>query len=115
MQAVLDEIIAKSETLTNDERRELIRRLQEQQNKKHLEQLESQPKSEYRKHPDPNIEWIKQNSHKYRGLHITLKDGELISTGRTTKEADLAAKAKGFTKTLWHYIPREDEEVWGGW
>ncbi|MDQ3043142.1 MAG: hypothetical protein M3R11_12340, partial [Acidobacteriota bacterium] len=83
MQAALDEIIEKTARLTIEGRRELIKRLQKQQNEKQLEELESKPKSEYGKHADPNIEWMKQNSQKYRGLHITLKDGELISTGRT--------------------------------
>lgn len=115
--AIFDEIIEKSAELTIEERRELVRLLQEQQIKKQAEERAKKPKVTSNKDyvVSPNIEWLKENQHKYRGLHVALKDGELIATGRTTKEADLAAKAKGFNKTFWRYIPREDEEFWGGW
>lgn len=113
--AILNEIVEKVAVLTSAERGELIQLLQKQQIEKQLEESKNQPQSEYQKSPNINIEWLKQNSHKYRGLHVALKDGQLIATGRSTKEADLAAKAKGFDKTLWAYIPEENEELWGGW
>jgi len=43
--------------------------------------------------------WVRDNSHKYRGMHIALKDGEWIATGKTIKEADLKAKEKGCGKS----------------
>ena len=63
----------------------------------------------------PNTIWMRQNQHKYAGLHVALKDGELIATGKTIKEANVKAKEKGIEKPLLAYIPRNDEEVWGGW
>ncbi len=100
MQAVLDEIIEKAATITSEERQSLIKLLQEQENK---------PKTNGGKgYVSPNTVWVRDNSHKYRGMHIALKDGELIATGKTIKEADLKAKEKGVKNPLLHYIPAED-------
>jgi hypothetical protein len=44
-----------------------------------------------------------------------LKDGELIAFGNTIKEADLGAKEKGVRNAMLTYLPRENEELWGGW
>jgi len=115
--ALLNEIVEKAAGLTNAERRELIQLLQEQEIKKQSEERERKLKPSGNNNfiIHPNTAWLKENSHKYRGLYVALKDGELIATGRTIKEADLAAKEKGFSKTLLHRIPGENEEVWGGW
>ena len=104
MQEVLDEVIEKVADLSDEERDELIRVLENQSKNK---------KAKYK--PSPNIEWLKKNREKYAGNYVSLKDGELIAFGKTIKEADTKAKEKGFDKTLLHYIPAEDEEVWGGW
>lgn len=106
MPAVLDEVIKKAASLDGAERRELIRRLQ-LQDKKIV--------TNKRKNPSPNIEWLKEHQAEYAGNYVALKDGQLVAFGRTIKEADMKAKEKGFSKTLLHYIPAEDEEVWGGW
>lgn len=107
MQAVLiGEMIEKAATLTSEERSELICLLQEQEKK---------IKSSDKKNPSPNIEWLKEHRAEYAGNYVALKNGRLVATGKTIKEADLKAKEKGFDKTLLHYIPAEDEEIWGGW
>lgn len=107
MQAVLDEIIEQTEQFSDAERDELIRVLQEQKNKSKTNAATG--------YVSPNTIWVRENSHKYRGLHIAIKDGELIATGKTIKEADLKAKERGVKNPLLHYIPAEGEEVWGGW
>lgn len=108
MEAVLlDEIIEKTARLTGDERRKLIRVLQEQ---------ESKPKTNGGKgNIHPNTIWIKKHHAEYAGKYVALKDGELIASGKTIKEADLKAKEKGVKNTMLTYLPREDEELWGGW
>lgn len=103
--AVLNEIVEKAAVLTCAEHRELIELLQEEEGK-----TERNGKG----FVHPNTVWVRENSHKYKGLHIALKDGELIATGRTIKEADLKAKELGVKNPLLHYIPAEGEEVWGG-
>jgi len=108
MEAVLlNEIIEKTVNLKPEERQKLIQVLQEQ---------ESEPKTKGGKgYVSPNTIWVRENSQKYKGMHIALKDGELIATGKTIKEADLKAKDRGVKNPLLHYIPAEGEEVWGGW
>ena len=107
MPAVLDEILEKTEDLTDEDRDKLIRLIQEQKKEK-----KSNGKKGY---VSPNTIWIKENRAEYAGNYVALKDGELIASGRTIKEADTKAKEKGYKKTLLHYIPAEGEEVWGGW
>ncbi len=106
MQAVLDEIVEKVPALTSEERRELIQLLQEEEKK--AEQTGG-------KNPSPNIEWLKAHRGEYAGNYVALYEGELIAFGKTIKEADTKAKAKGYKKTLLHYIPAKGEIVWGGW
>ena len=105
--AILNEIVEKVAVLTSAERRELFQLLQEQER-----ELEPTDKKGY---VSPNTIWMRENSHRYRGMHIALKDGELIAVGKTIKEADSKAKEKGVKNPLLHYIAAEDEEVWGGW
>lgn len=105
--AILDEIVEKTAELTDAERRELIRLLQKEEKK-------AKPPRK-KGYVSPNTLWIKAHHAEYAGNYVALKDGELIAVGKTIKEADLKAKEKGFAKTLLHYIPAKDEEVWGGW
>ncbi len=107
MQAVLDEIIEKVATLNDEDREQLIEVLQKQK-------IESKNNGK-KGYVSPDTIWVKENRAKYAGLHVAIKNGELIATGRTIKEANEKAKAKGVDKPLLHYIPAEDEEVWGGW
>ena len=102
--AVLNEIVEKVAVLTSAERCELIQLLQKQERK-----------TESNRKINPNIEWLKKHRAEYASSHVALKDGELIAFGRNIKEVDLKAKEKGAVKFLLHYIPAEDEEVWGGW
>jgi hypothetical protein len=106
MQTVLDEITEKFLSLSVEERKKMMRLSEEQ---------ERRIEPEYKKSVSPNIEWLKIHRAEYAGNYVALKDGELIAFGKTIKEADLRAKEKGVKKTLLHYIPAEDEEVWGGW
>ena len=107
MQAVLDEVIEKVAQFSEEERDKLFQFL--------LETKKKPPTNSAKVSINPNIEWLKKHRSEYAGNYVALKDGELIAFGRTIKEADLKAKAKGAEKTLLHYIPAEDEEVWGGW
>ena len=107
MQAVLDEIIEKTALFSNEDRDKLIQALQEQNQK-----TQSNGKKGY---VSPNTIWVKEHHAEYAGNYVALKDGELIAYGKTIKEADTKAKEKGVKNPLLHYIPAEDEEVWGGW
>ena len=103
MPSVLDEIVEKSVSLTFEERQKLIDLLHKQE-----VQTENAP-------INPNILWLRENRDKFAGKYVALLDGKLIGQGRTIKEAHLEAKASGANKPLLTYIPRENEELWGGW
>ncbi len=113
MQGLLGEIIEKVYTLTSEERRKLIRLLQKYELEKHEEERAKKQKASDKKgYLHPNTIWMKENSHKYKGLYVAVYEGKLIATGKTIKEADLAAKAKGFPRTMLHRILRDDEDAW---
>lgn len=105
MQAVLDEIIEKTAQFSDEERDKLIEVLQEQNNKS---------KNGDKGYVSPDTIWVKEHHAEYAGNYVALKDGELIAYGKTIKEADTKAREKGVKNPLLHYIPAEDEEVWGG-
>jgi len=107
MEAVLvDEIIEKVISLKPEERQKVIRALQEEERK-----IESNKK----KNPSPNIEWLKEHRNEVAGKHVALENGKLVGQGKTIREADQEAKRNGAKKPLLTYVPREDEELWGGW
>lgn len=107
MPAVLDEIVEQTKQLSDEDRDKLMQILQEQKNKP--QQTESQG------YVSPDTIWIKEHHDEYAGNYVALQDGELVAYGKTIKEADTKAKAKGVKNPLLHYIPASDEEVWGGW
>lgn len=107
MQAVLDEIIEKVAQFSDEDRDKLFQFL--------LETKKKQQANDGKGYVSPNTIWVRENSHKYKGMHVALKDGKLIAVGKTIKEADLKAKDKGVKNPLLHYIAAEGEEVWGGW
>lgn len=106
MQQVLEDVIEKVATLTDEERRELIKLLWEQ---------ESKIKLNGGKNPSPNIEWLKANRNDVSGKYVALENGKLVAKGRTLREVDQEAKRKGAKKPLLTYVAAEDEELWAGW
>ncbi len=99
MQEVLDEVIEKVATLTDEERRELMKLLREQ---------ESKIKLNGGKNPSPNIEWLKAHRNEVAGKYVALEDGKLIAKGKTLREVDREAKRKGAKKLLLTYVAAED-------
>lgn len=110
----VDEIVTKINKLPKADREELIRRLKEPANEQ-AESKASGTKGKKKGYVSPDTIWIKENSHRYRGQYVAIKDGKFIASGRTIKEADQAAKAKGVDKPLLHYVFPEGYLPFGGW
>lgn len=107
MQEVLDEVIEKIATLTEDELIKVKEAVKEQENK-------TKPKTK-KGYVSPDTIWVKENRAKYAGLHVAIKDGELIATGKTIKEANEKAKEKGIKNPRLVYLFPLDEMPFGGW
>ncbi len=111
---VYEEIESKLTSLSLDERKKLMTKLASMpipaspHSTKATNGIKKQPLH-------PNTIWIKANKHEYTGNYVALKDGKLIAHGRTIKDADQAAKAKGVNDPLLHYIFPKDHTPWGGW
>jgi hypothetical protein len=113
MSTAVDEIVTKINELKDSDRAELLSRLNE-----------SEPKNGEPKKPrmngkkgyvSPNTIWVKEHHAEYAGNYVALKNGELVAYGRTIKEADQKAKAKGVNDSLLTYLFPLDEIPWGGW
>lgn len=104
---LLDEIIEKVISLKPEDRQKVIQAVQDAERK-----TKTNGGKDF---VHPNTIWIKEHHAEYAGKHVALKDGELIAFGDTIKEADLKAKEKGVKNPMLAYLPREDEELWGGW
>ena len=63
----------------------------------------------------PNTIWVKEHHAKYAGKYVALENGELVSTGKSYPDALANAKKNGVQKPMITYLPREDEELFGGW
>ncbi len=109
----IDEFVSQINELADADRAELLRRLQEFSRPKTI--ITAKRSNGKKGYVHPNTIWIKENKHKYPGNYVALKDGKLIAYGRTIKEADQAAKAKGVNDPLLHYILPADYMPWGGW
>lgn len=107
---IIDELVQKADLLSNSEVDVLIERLKQKRHR-----INKNGKSAKKGYVSPNTIWVKEHHDEYAGNYVALKDGELVAFGRTIKEADQAAKAKGVTDPLLHYIPAKDEVLWGGW
>ena len=107
--STIDEVVEKLNGMSYDERRKVFEQLKEPQ----------QPltaKSTGKKgYVSPDTIWIRDDSYRYRGQYVAIKNGEFIASGRTIKDADQAAKAKGVTNPLLHYVLAEGEEAFCGW
>lgn len=60
--------------------------------------------------------WLKANAEQYGGQYVALVGAQLISTGKTFREANEAARAAGCREAFVTYLPKPDEVIeMGGW
>ncbi|MEQ1603352.1 MAG: DUF5678 domain-containing protein [Pyrinomonadaceae bacterium] len=109
----VEEFINKINELSHTDRAELLRRLNQPQPKNG--EPKKLPANGHKGYVSPDTIWIKENSHLYRGQYVAIKNGKFVASGRTIKEADQAAKAKGVNDPLLHYVFPADYIPWGGW
>lgn len=105
MQQILDEIAEKIENLSDEELDKLSAIVNERKNQT----------KKSKGYVSPDTIWVKEHHAEYAGNYVALKDGELIAHGKTIKEADTKAKAKGVKNPRLAYIPAKEEKPWGGW
>ena len=60
--------------------------------------------------------WLKANTEHHGGQYVALIGSQLISTGKTFREANEAARAAGCRDAFVTYLPKPDEVIeMGGW
>lgn len=107
MQVVLDEIIEKTEQISNEERDKLIRVLQEQKKRSR--------KNGDKGYVSPETIWVKEHRAEYAGKYVALENGELVGTGKNYPEALADAEKNGAQKPFITYLFPLDEVPFGGW
>ena len=76
--------------------------------------LPSEATSELRR--QEQMEWLKANAELHGGQYVALVGSQLISTGKTFREANEAARAAGCREAFITYLPKPDEVIEiGGW
>ncbi|MBS1810702.1 MAG: hypothetical protein JST84_21235 [Acidobacteria bacterium] len=60
--------------------------------------------------------WMKANAELHGGQYVALVGAQLISTGKTFREANEVARAAGCREAVVTYLPKPDEVIeMGGW
>ena len=60
--------------------------------------------------------WLKANAETHGGQYVALVGAQLISTGKTFREANEVARAAGCREAFVTYLPKPDEVIeMGGW
>lgn len=108
----VEKIESQINELAEAERNELLRRLNKpmRKNREH----EKPPANGKKGYVSPDTIWLRDHSHRYPGQYVAIKNGKFIASGRTIKEADLAAKALGVKDPLLHYVLAEGEVAYCG-
>lgn len=107
---LLEELIEKSAELTDAEKHKLAKYLLSVSPTEKANTAQINPKS-----VSPNIAWLKQHRSEVKGQYVALENGKLLAQGQTLREAEQKAFENGAQKPLLTYIPKDDEDVFGGW
>lgn len=109
----VEEFVNKINELTDGDRTELLRRLNQPQPKK---DKPKKPATNGKKgYVSPNTIWMRDRSGSYGGQYVALENGELVATGKGYPDTLANARRAGAVRPLITYVPREDEELFGGW
>jgi len=107
MPAVVDEIIKTVISLKPEERRKVIKALQEEERKTKTNGAKGSV--------HPNTLWVKEHHAEYQGKYVAVDDGKLVGTGKNFPEALAEAKKNGSEKPMITYLFPLDSEPFGGW
>lgn len=99
--------------LTATDRAELLRRLNNPQpNVGGPKKAATNGKKGY---VSPNTIWIRDHSGPYGGQYVAVENGELVATGTGYPQTLAIAIRAGAVRPMITYVPREDEQLFGGW
>lgn len=109
----IEEVESKIKELSDADRTRLLGRLNRPQPKNGEG---GKPPTYGRKgYVSPNTIWLRDHSAPYEGMHVAVKDGELVAARPSLKELDAFLKKIGIDRPLRTYIPRDGELLWAGW
>jgi hypothetical protein len=114
---LLRALMERSYELTPDEKQRLARFLSEQVENSNGDEESASPKLPT---TDPrkgqlSVAWLKAHAKEYAGQHVALDGDSLVGSGRTMRDAQMAAKSNGFPQALLVHVPPTEGGTWGGW
>lgn len=113
MSTTVDEIVIKINQLRDAERAELLHWLNDSKPKNGDPKI--QTTNGKKGCVSPDTIWMRDHSVPYGGQYVALENGELVATGKGYPDTLAHARKAGAIRPLITYVPREDEELFGGW
>lgn len=114
---LLHHLMERSNEPTPEEKERLARFLSEQ-----VKNSNGDEESSSRQLPrtDPlkgqlSVAWLKAHANEYAGQHVALDGDRLVGSGRTIRDAEIAAQRNGYPQALLIHVPPKEGGTWGGW
>lgn len=109
----IDEFVTRINDLADADRAELLRRIDRPMP---VNGESKKPEVNGKKgYVSPNTIWMRDHSARYGGQYVAVENGELVATGTGYPDTLANAKRAGAVRPMITYVPREDEELFGGW
>jgi hypothetical protein len=113
---LLHDLMARSSELTQEEKQRLAQYLSEQARNDNGEgDTASKVQSSDPDKGQLSVAWLKANADEYAGQHVALDGDQLVGSGRTLRDARMAAKDNGYPHALLVHVPSREGGTWGGW
>ena len=115
---LLNDLIERSGELTPEEKQRLARFLSEQVGRDSTGTQENVPPRVVRhdrQKGEQSVAWLKAHADEYAGQHVALNGDRLVGSGRTIRDAEIAAQRNGYPQALLIRVPPKEGGTWGGW
>ena len=114
---LLHDLMARSSDLTPEEKQRLAQYLSDQVKGRNGDENSI---SQQATGTDPcksqlSVAWLKAHAGDYAGQHRALDGDHLVGSGRTIRDAQLAARQNGYQRALLVHVPPREGGAWGGW
>lgn len=114
---LLHDLMERSSELNQEEKERLARFLSEQVRSSDGDAEGIAPQSPQTEPPKGQhaTAWLKAHASEYAGQYVALNGDQLVGSGRTIRDAHVAAKRNGYPKAFLVHVPPAEGYTWGGW
>lgn len=114
---LLRDLMARSSELTMEEKQRLAQYLSEQVKNGNGDEdsVSAQKRQPDHRKGQLSVAWLKSHGEEHAGQYVALDGDQLVGSGRTIRDAQTAAKDKGYPQALLVHVPPREGGTWGGW